>query len=232
MTEIVKLLCCLVLVYFDEGSVNKSFEKIYDLFFNDPQDLLKMMVPSFSFVLLNNLIYVSATHLNATTYQIAFQLRILPTAVFAVIMLKKKLSAHQWFSLVTLIVGVVLTQLAKDREAVKKIHHEQNKLVGFAAISGACLTSGFASVFFEMVLKTSKLSIWLRNIQLSVLSLPFSLASCFAIDGEKIAKNGFFFGYDLFVVCLIFMNAFSGLIVAVVIKYAEITIFKIKNFLE
>merc|ERR1711963_1184883 len=43
----------------------------------------------------------------------------------------------------------------------------------------------------------------------------------FIKDGTDIASNGFFFGYDLFVVYLVGMNATGGLLVAVVVKYAD-----------
>ena len=38
-----------------------------------------------------------------------------------------------------------------------------------------CMTSGFAGVYFEMVLKTSKGSIWMRNIQLSSIGIVMSM---------------------------------------------------------
>ena len=71
------------------------------------------------------------------------------------------------------------------------------------------------------MLKTSDLSVWMRNIQLSLLSLPLSLFGAFINDGLDISSKGFFFGYDLFVYYLIILQAGGGLIVAVVVKYAD-----------
>ena len=39
--------------------------------------------------------------------------------------------------------------------------------------------------------------------------------------GNEISENGFFFGYDLFIWYLVVLNATGGLLVAVVIKYAD-----------
>ena len=41
--------------------------------------------------------------------------------------------------------------------------------------TAGCMTSGFAGVYFEMVLKSSKASIWVRNVQLSMIGITMSL---------------------------------------------------------
>ena len=38
--------------------------------------------------------------------------------------------------------------------------------IGLLAVVVACLTSGFSGVYFEKILKGSKTSLWIRNIQL------------------------------------------------------------------
>ena len=72
---------------------------------------------------------------------------------------------------------------------------EQSKLVGFGAALSACVLSGLAGVYFEKILKGSaEVSVWMRNVQLSLLSLPLGFGMAFAKDGADIASNGFFFG--------------------------------------
>lgn len=179
-----------------------------------------MTVPSLLYVLQNNLLYVSATNLDAATYQVTYQLKILTTAIFAVIMLKKKLLATQWGSLFILVCGVALVQLSQGGEA-RVITVEQNRLLGFTAAIAACFLSGFAGIFFEKMLKTSDLSVWMRNIQLSLLSLPLALMTAFFSNSSEVAQKGFFFGFDSFVYFLVLLQACGGLIVAVVVKYAD-----------
>lgn len=179
-----------------------------------------MTIPSLIYVLQNNLLYVSATNLDAATYQVTYQLKILTTAIFAVAMLNKRLLSTQWASLFILVCGVALVQLAQGGET-RVITVEQNRVLGFSAALGACFLSGFAGIFFEKMLKTSDLSVWMRNIQLSLLSLPLSLLTAFLNDGSSIADHGFFFGYDMFVYFLVLLQACGGLIVAVVVKYAD-----------
>lgn len=141
--------------------------------------------------------------------------------MFSVFILKRELLRTQWISLVTLIVGVVLVQLAQTEES-KVIHGMvQNRFVGFMAALAACCLSGFAGVYFEKVLKGSDVTVWVRNVQLSFCSIPFGLLSCFIYDGAIVREKGFFFGYDKFIAYLIILQACGGLIVAVVIKYAD-----------
>ncbi|ESO99556.1 hypothetical protein LOTGIDRAFT_158650 [Lottia gigantea] len=64
-------------------------------------------------------------------------------------------------------------------------------------------------------------SVWIRNIQLSVLGIVIGLITMELKDGAKLTEKGFFFGYTWFVWLVIFLQSFGGLIVAVVVKYAD-----------
>lgn len=140
--------------------------------------------------------------------------------MFAVLILKKELFKTQWISLILLIIGVVLVQLAQTPNHINT-GPEQNRFVGFMAALSACVLSGFAGIFFEKMLKGSDITVWMRNVQLSVCSIPFALISCFIYDSETVRKYGLFYGYDKFVWYLVLLQACGGLIVAVVVKFAD-----------
>ncbi|EEZ98313.1 UDP-galactose translocator-like Protein [Tribolium castaneum] len=222
MAEVVKLVTCLIIVYAESGGIVQLFDAIDKQIIKQPIDTLKVCVPSFVYVIQNNLLYVSASHLDAATYQVTYQLKILTTAMFAVLILKKELLKTQWVSLVLLVIGVVLVQLAQSPNSAQ-VHTgpKQNRFIGFMAAVSACVLSGFAGVFFEKMLKGSDITVWMRNVQLSVCSIPFALISCFAYDGNVISQRGIFFGYDKFVWYLVLLQACGGLIVAVVVKFAD-----------
>jgi UDP-sugar transporter A1/2/3 len=86
-------------------------------------------------------------------------------------MLKKTIEKHQWFSLFMLAIGVALVTWPSPEETNKRemIQSQATWLqqsMGFGAVLMASLTSGFAGVYFEKILKTSVTSVWIRNIQL------------------------------------------------------------------
>jgi len=219
--ETLKLLTCLLLVFNAEGrSVSRWWTSLHSTIVLQPMDTLKVCVPSFVYLIQNNLLYVAASNLDVATYQITYQLKILTTAMFAVTMLGKKLIPSQWFSLVVLISGVALVQLSDVKES-KSAGPDQSKLVGFSAALTACCLSGFAGVYFEKILKGSDVSVWMRNVQLSLLSIPLGLVTALVKDGSAISDGGFLFGYDSFVWFTVAQNALGGLLVAVVVKYAD-----------
>lgn len=153
--------------------------------------------------------------------QVSYQLKILTTAIFAVIILRKKLLITQWVSLLILIVGVAIVQLSNLDAKKGKSGHDQNPFIGFGAVLTACTLSGFAGIYFEKMLKGADISVWMRNIQLSLLSLPFAAVTSFTKDWNRINDNGFFFGYDWFVCYLVVLQACGGLLVALVVKHAD-----------
>ncbi|UXI17172.1 midasin [Sarcoptes scabiei] len=224
MAELLKLITCLVMVYRDEGkSFRKTWKVLKKTILLDPIDTLKVAVPAIVYYIQNNLIFLAATHLDPATSQVTYQLKILTTALFSLVLLKKKLILFQWLSLIILFVGVACVQLTQR----KKISHnqnpnEQNLLIGFLAILTACFLSGFAGVYFEKILKNnSVISLWIRNIQLSAIAIPFGLIQVFVTDWKFIHEKGFFYGYTILTWTVIFLSAQGGLIVAVVVKYAD-----------
>lgn len=112
----------------------------------------------------------------------------------------------------------------------KREVHEQNSILGFIAVLVACCLSGFAGIYFEKILKGSDVSIWIRNIQLALPSIFFALLFAFVKDNDKIFSDGgapaaiwgrMLYGFDWAVWVTIAISAFGGLVVAVVIKFAD-----------
>ena len=76
-------------------------------------------------------------------------------------------------------------------------------------------------MYFEKILKGTQASIWLRNVQLGLFGTILGLIGMVMKDGAVVADKGFFFGYSPLVWGVIAQQAFGGLLVAVVVKYAD-----------
>ena len=99
-----------------------------------------------------------------------------------------------------------------------------NASVGLLAVIGLCITSGLGGVYFEKVVKDSPkpTSLWIRNVQLAIYSIfPSLFIGVMFIDGETVARDGFFAGYDQVVVATICLQTFGGIVAAFTIYYAD-----------
>lgn len=96
--------------------------------------------------------------------------------------------------------------------------------IGLLATIGACLASGLAGVYFEKVLRdsTNSPSLWVRNVQLAMYSIfPALFIGVIFLDGEKIATNGFFEGYNWAVWSTIAVQSLGGVATAFAINHSD-----------
>jgi len=246
--EVVKLIASLVLFFISTKSFKESFSALYKHFVTDFLDTIKVGVPAFIYTIQNFLLFVAIENLDAGTYMVTYQLKILTTAFFTVLMMKRRLSVAQWLALMILVAGVAIVQYsAKNDKAVAdltnstlnstpfpdlvnttqmalapaKVHEKESPIFGLFCVIVACFLSGFAGIYFEKVLKGSNVSVWLRNVQLASLSIPIGLGVIFIRDREKVFADGFMQGFDWVVWSVVLLQALGGLVVAVVIKYAD-----------
>ncbi|XP_071842332.1 UDP-N-acetylglucosamine transporter-like isoform X1 [Apostichopus japonicus] len=223
MAELLKITACLILVFRGEGGMNCSnfLAVLNNEILQKPWDTLKLAVPSGLYTIQNNLLFLALSNLDAATYQVTYQLKILTTAMFSVILLGKQLNGTKWISLVLLMFGVALVQMPSGTQTKEKELTASGQFIGLMAVLSACFSSGFAGVYFERILKGTKQSIWLRNIQLAFFGMIFGLVPAFWYDTPAIRENGFFQGYNKFTWVVIILQALGGLVIAAVIKYAD-----------
>jgi UDP-sugar transporter A1/2/3 len=173
----------------------------------------------------------------AATFQVTYQMKILTTAAFSVLLLRKKLSSNQWLSLLFLAIGVGVVQIQGGADSLAGVSArastgtallEMNAMKGFLAVVAACFTSGLAGVYFEMVLKNSQTDLWIRNVQLSLFSLLPALAPIIFTQntsGYDDTGNGFisslFNNFGAWAWATVFVQVLGGLVTAMVIKYSD-----------
>jgi UDP-sugar transporter A1/2/3 len=93
-------------------------------------------------------------------------------------------------------------------------------VLGISATIVACVCSSLASVFLEKVLTTSKPSLWVRNIQLCLFTIPIAYSGTYAVDDAGAAAGDWLHGFTNVVWATIAMNALGGMLVALVMKFA------------
>jgi UDP-sugar transporter A1/2/3 len=228
VSESLKILICLIIIHHEEGSITKLISTLRDEVANKPYETSKLLVPASLYAIQNNLLFLALTNLDAATYQVTYQMKILTTALCSVGMLHKRLALTQWFSLVLLMVGVSLVQWPStdDSKSVEikatiDTPKEMNRLIGLAAVLASCFLSGFTGVYFEKLVKYTSQSLWIRSIQLAIFGFLFSLLAVIVQDYDKILKDGFFQGYNTCTWIVIVLQACGGLIVGLVMKYAD-----------
>lgn len=226
-------------------------------------DCWKLSIPAILYVIQNNLQYTAASNLDVATFQVTYQMKILTTAFFSVLMLGKRLTTSRWLALLLLAMGVGIVQIqsgaagsasapkhsvieavvaASEDAGEKRTEaeiissamaaasvHQMSPYRGFLAVCAACVTSGLAGVYFEMVLKNSKADLWIRNVQLSLFSLvPALLPILFGGSSTGGSGAGLasiilepFRNFNLWAWGTVLTQVFGGLITALVIKYSD-----------
>ena len=242
MCEFVKMVTCFLLIALEglpPPYTNKlNFETVLLLpgsltrqvlsMLTNPKEALRMAPPALLYLVQNQILYVALKNLAAPVFQVTYQSKLVTTALVSVLMLNRKYHSLQWIALVTLGVGVAIVVLGErkggEKAATGSDEVEQNILVGLVAVFVASLSSAFAGVYFEMVLKGSKTSLWMRNVQLAFISVVIStlqnlLFSPAAASG--VAPKKFLEGFDSVTWTLVCLQAFGGLLVAAIVKYAD-----------
>lgn len=239
LVEVIKLLASLVLATRDSCSshpgarVSDVVKHLCRSIF--APDSWKLTVPAALYTLQNSLVYAAISNLDAVTFQVTYQLKILTTVLFSILLLGRSISLRQWLSLILLTLGVALVQVSGEETAEGWLERftsvvrngtmpTSSAFKGLMAVVAASLISGLTCVYFEKLVKDSmaSVSLWTRNVQLSFFSLfPAFFIGVLWQDGAAIAKDGFFAGYNPIVWATIGLQALGGLIVAVCIAYAD-----------
>lgn len=219
--ELIKMLVSIILLYCESFSFTELKNTINQQIINNRMDSIKTGIPALLFTIQTNLVYLAISNLDAAVFQVTFQLKILTTAIFMVLLLKKNLRFVQWMALVVLCFGVSIIQIQNVKSSKNTDSDQKNAIFGLFCVISACVLSGLAGVYFEKILKNSKTSIWVRNIQLGLFGTFFSLMTVYVSDFDKVQEKGFFFGYSPLVWVNIIVQSSGGLLVAVVVKYAD-----------
>ncbi|OJJ49133.1 hypothetical protein ASPZODRAFT_13866 [Penicilliopsis zonata CBS 506.65] len=272
LNEVVKLTISLTMALYEVSKAAPPSMPATSLFFSLTSavfsgDSWKLAIPASLYTLANSLQYIALSNMQAATFQVTYQLKLLVSAIFGLVLLRRSVAPRKWGLLLLLVVGVALVQMAggpsdeleeeavhinfprslaewkavKGGGAAAGLHKRSatyegieddintafprlNSVVGLLATLGACAASGLAGVYFEKVLRDSAIStsLWVRNVQLAFYSIfPALFIGVIFLDGETVAVNGFFEGYNWAVWSMILVQALGGVATAFSICYAS-----------
>jgi solute carrier family 35 (UDP-sugar transporter), member A1/2/3 len=174
VSELIKCLASITLM----EKKNQLVPKLIHLIWNGKKIFILVILYSFS----NTLPFFAIPRIGAAAFTVCAQLKIVTTAIFGTLLMRKSYSFTQWRALLLLILGCILvispilssssTQtITTDTASVS--HADQ--LLGLIATLLQATISGFSSVYLESLLKDTEdnISIWERNFQLAFYSLFF-----------------------------------------------------------
>lgn len=242
-----------------EGSVfnvSETVRKFVVETIRNPIDSMKILVPSVAYTVTNNLLLVAAGLLEgplrvcrcpvvrlvechtALVNRLALfgQLKILTTGLFTSLLLRRTLGLRRWVALICLTVSVAIVQISKLSDAKGDEGHK-NAGLGLLVVLPSCIISGFAGVYFELALKASPISLWVRNMwvekcttsprlilrrHLAFFSVYVGLIGVVTHSQSRraVAKCGFFAGYRPQAWSFIVTQATGGLLIGAGKKHA------------
>ncbi|CEF65855.1 UDP-galactose translocator [Strongyloides ratti] len=241
--ESFKLILSIWFLTYEHKSFKKAMKILYVGTFINWKNSLYTGIPAFLYAIQNLLFQYAISYLDATVLLVTQQLKILTTALFAVTLLKSKLSGIQWISMVVLIMGIIMIQwkipetkksnfvatnlTVNDTKVEKKYYPLPNPLnippqiIGLFMVFVGTILSGFSSIFLEKIFKKTTQSLWCINFQLALFSVPIFLCVSLVTDYQKILEKGFFSGFDGWVVLVYFVFGLHGMVVALLLKHAS-----------
>jgi solute carrier family 35 (UDP-sugar transporter), member A1/2/3 len=162
----------------------------------------KMLVVALIYGAMNILSFVALQYIGAGEFTVCAQLKILSTASASVLILNRPLTATKWRALALLVLGCILVAYStldahKDTGGAESVNQENSagntlpasplnqimpkdgnewvygQVLGYIAVITEVCLSGFASIYFEKVVKSTNevITIWERNFQLGVFSM-------------------------------------------------------------
>ena len=144
LSELIKFALSLIAVCGSAPSLSAAVRIVMRTLLGMPDQMLRVALPALLYTIQNNIIYVALSHLDAVTFQITYQLKIVAALLSSRLLLKKKVSKLRWLSVVILTIGVILVQLGQAQAAVQPPMPEaaDNTAVGETADGSAAADAG------------------------------------------------------------------------------------------
>jgi UDP-sugar transporter A1/2/3 len=173
----------------------------------------KMLILATIYGIMNILSFVALQYIGAGEFTICAQLKILTTAGFSVLVLGTSLSWTKWRALALLVLGCILVA-SPNFGGGRPAADIYLQFLGFGAVLLEVVLSGFASIYFERVVKstTEVVTIWERNFQLAIYSI-IMYGSIIVYESNQSSGKMSWNNWSLLTFFVAFFGAAGGLLV-------------------
>ena len=230
--ELLKCLICIGVITAEKG-YQGLLRDLNESVIKRPSSFLALAIPSFLYVIQNNLNMVAIGNLPPAIYTVVYQLKVFSAAIINVIFFRRMLGKQKWVAILFLFVGVTLAQWKPSGGKVSDEEASQNYMLGLICACCATVTSGIAGTFMEWAMKSTKdtkpddvlhtwePTMWTKNICLAFFGVIGSTIAMLSKDRTKIIEYGMFNEFKTSLWVAILLQAGGGLLVGAVLKYAD-----------
>jgi UDP-sugar transporter A1/2/3 len=188
------------------------------------REAFQYAVPELIYFTNNVLVFVILEYLDATTFQLLGQLKIVFTGILFRIVLRRRLSDFQWLAIWQLACGATVSQIPSSQP-------QETKAPFFGVVLSviSCCLSALAGIYNEKIMKDKvETSIHWQNLQLytwgiviGVIGAPIEhfIKELFSHQAEQ--PQGFLSGYNIWGVVVVLNNMFMGLSISAILKFVD-----------
>eukprot|EP01125_Pyxidicula_operculata_P004560 TRINITY_DN1717_c0_g2_i3.p2 TRINITY_DN1717_c0_g2~~TRINITY_DN1717_c0_g2_i3.p2 ORF type:complete len:333 (+),score=25.60 TRINITY_DN1717_c0_g2_i3:1172-2170(+) len=206
-TEMLKLVIAYVLFIRNSGTFKK--------FTSSWRQGVYYALPGLFYVFVNNLYYLVFLKMDAGTFWVLYQLRILISGLLTQIILSKNLGMRKWFALFLLVIGCVVNQI----DDALNIRIEKMEAILF--LLAQCLFSSLSGVYNEYLFKKDvTMDFNLQNVWLYGFNIVFNIMVVLYSEPQVLIPSNYFVGYDSIVcILIIILTAGGGFATAMILKF-------------
>lgn len=137
MQETVKIPIAFMLLASEKGSMVEAAVTVRKEFIGEkPLESAKVLVPAVIYTIQTNLLYIAVSNLDAPTFQVTYQAKILTTAMVSVPLLGRKFEKKQWCAMGFLMLGVILVQMPSGSRRRLEVWSDVGEILDLEARPG------------------------------------------------------------------------------------------------
>ena len=218
LAECLKALISGALLLFELQGIKDPQERASRIHWT-PASVATAAVPGFAYQALNNLKFVTLYYLDAATFQILGNLKILATGLAGRWLMGRQMSVGKWCALVLLSLGAGTTQLGRASDA------GGGAAFGYASALACVTLSATVGVFTEKFMKGNLQSIHWQNLQLYLFGILANLGALHwsrgTLSDPAEATSSPFRGFNIGAVLCVLALSLSGLSVSFLLRFAD-----------